>query len=107
MDLLQQIRSLAAQNKVQISAHGYDELVNDDLLVRDVLNGLASCELVREYPDYGKGPCVLVLFRQADGEPVHAVWGMPKGKSSPAVLVTAYRPDPAVWADDFKTRRKP
>ena len=107
MNLLQQIRSLAVQNEVWISAHGYDELANDGLQVRDVLSGLADCELLREYPDYGKGPCVLVLFRLADGEPVHVVWGIPKGKLSPAVLVTAYRPDPAVWAEDFKTRRKP
>jgi len=28
-----------------------------------------------------------------------------KGLSSPAVLVTAYRPDPAKWTDDFKRRK--
>lgn len=26
--------------------------------------------------------------------PNHVVWGIPIGKSSPAVIVTAYRPDP-------------
>ena len=28
------------------------------------------------------------------GEPIHVVWGIPKGHDKPVVLVTAYRPDP-------------
>ena len=106
-DLTNQIRRLVARGEVRISAHGYDELASDDLRVRDVVEGLGSCELVREYPDYGKGPCVLVLVMLDGGIPVHAVWGIPKGKESPAVLVTAYRPDPTVWEDGFRTRRAP
>ena len=36
--------------------------------------------------------------------PIHVVWGIPKGARSPAVLVTAYRPDPAKWSSDFIRR---
>ena len=32
------------------------------------------------------------------------VWGIPKDKKNPAVLITAYRPDPEKWSDDFKRR---
>jgi class 3 adenylate cyclase len=32
-------------------------------------------------------------------------WGIPRGQTAPAVLVTAYRPDPARWTDDFLRRR--
>ncbi len=38
--------------------------------------------------------------------PVHAVWGVPKGTDYPAVLVTAYRPDPGKWTEDFLGRKK-
>jgi len=48
---------------------------------------------------------VLVLQRDAHGEPIHVVWGIPKQASSPAVVVIAYRPDPAQWAENF-TRRQ-
>ena len=103
---LRQIQELVARGEARVSAHGYDELAADGLPVRDLVDGLASAELIREYPDYARGPCVLVLLRLADGTPAHAVWGIPRGKNGPAVLVTSYRPDPAIWGADFRTRRE-
>jgi hypothetical protein len=47
-----------------------------------------------------------VLQRDRDRNPIHVVWGIPKGADRPAVLVTAYRPDLARWSDDFMERRK-
>ena len=36
---------------------------------------------------------------------IHVVWGIPKGKTEPAVLITAYRPDPDLWENDFLRRK--
>ena len=58
---LEQIKILVAKGEVRISDHGYDELAADDILARDVVAGLATAELVEDYPDFPKGPCVLVL----------------------------------------------
>lgn len=99
------VRNLISRREVRISDHGYDELAADGILVREVLAGVATAQVLEDYPEYPKGPCVLVLQRDEADTPVHVVWGIPKGKSSPAVLVTAYRPDPRRWADDYQRRR--
>lgn len=100
------IRDLIRRREVRVSEHGYDELAADGILVREILAGAEEAEVIEEYPTYHRGPCVLVLQRQRGGGPVHVVWGIPKEKHAPAVLVTAYRPDPERWTDDFRRRRK-
>ena len=102
---LQEIIHLINNEEVRISAHGYDELAADKIPVRDVIASIEAAILVEDYPDYHKGRSVLVLQYDTDGNPIHVVWGIPKGKMSPAVLVTAYRPDPSRWSSDFMRRQ--
>jgi len=105
-ETLEKVLRLVSQREVLISSHGYDELADDDITVRDILAGVTAAIVVDDYPNYAKGPCVLVLQKDAKDKPIHVVWGIPKGASTPAVVVTAYRPDPHRWSDDF-IRRKP
>ena len=103
---LNQIWDLARCNDLKISDHGYDELAADNILVREIVHSLPQAELLEDYPDYFKGPCVLLFQYDGRRKPIHTVWGIPKGKTSPAVLITAYRPDPLRWSEDFRRRIK-
>ena len=100
------IRILVADGNVRISEHGYDELAADGLLAREIVVGVATAEVIEDYPNYPKGPCVLLLQRTHDGRLVHTVWGLPVRLEGPAVLITAYLPDPERWEPGFRWRRR-
>src|SRR3970040_1703269 len=99
------VYALVQQGEVRVSDHGYEEMSDEDILARDVLAGAFDGVVVEDYPIYAKGPCVLVLQKDPDQQPIHVVWGIPKGLSSPAVVVTAYRPNPDLWSEDFMRRK--
>lgn len=104
-ETLNRIQQLIQRGKILISDHGYDELASDGIYVRDVIESVADAVVIEDYPDYQKGPSVLVLQKDSEGHKIHVVWGIPRGAASPAVLVTAYRPDAERWSDDFMRRR--
>lgn len=87
--ILDQIRALVARGEVRVSLHGYEELAADQVPVRAIIDGLTSAEAIHK-----------------SNQPVHVVWGIPAGQSSPAVVVTAYRPDPTKWDETWRRRRK-
>jgi len=105
-ETFQWIVRLIRTGDVRVSNHGYDELAAEGLLARDAVASIGGATVVEDYPDYPKGPCVLVLQEDRHGQPIHVVWGIPRGNSSPAVLVTAYRPDPRRWEADFRRRKR-
>src|SRR5207244_1876575 len=102
----QRIRELVTLGEVHISDHGYDELASDGIFIRDIRAGVPDAVAVEDYPAYHKGPCVLVLQQDGQGQPIHVLWGIPQNASSPAVVVTAYRPDPDRWSEDYMRRKR-
>ena len=104
-DTFARIQALVARGAVRISDHGFDELAEDGISASDVVAGIHTALVVEDYPTATKGPSVLVLQKDALDQTVHAVWAIPKDRSEPAVLVTAYRPDPKRWSSDFMKRK--
>jgi hypothetical protein len=102
---LSKVKQLVSSGEVRISSHGYDELSEDGIFFREIAGSLEYAQVVEDYPDFAKGPCVLVLQHDAEMNPIHVVWGIPKGCERPAVLVTAYKPDPERWTGDFLRRK--
>jgi hypothetical protein len=101
---LDRLRELISQGHILISDHGYDELSEDGITAGEVIEGIHDAVVIEEYPDYMKGPCILVLQKDRGSKPIHVVWGIPRGYNKPAVLVTAYRPNTERWDENFMKR---
>jgi len=100
------ILELLEHGHIHISEHGYDELAADGISVREIMAGYLNAKVLEDYPSYPKGPCVLTMQKDKRGHPIHVVWGIPHGSIYPAVLVTAYRPDPDQWEAGSIRRKK-
>ena len=87
----ERIKELVKRHEIKVSDHGYDEIAEDDIFITDIIADVNNGIIVEDYPEYLKGPCVLVLEKDRDRRPIHVVWGIPKGASSPAVIVILIR----------------
>ena len=105
-ETLHRVRALVALGDVEVSQHGFRKLASNGILLEDLIDGVGFAVAIEDYPTAFKGPSVLALQHDSAGRAIHVVWGMRKGARSPAVIVTAYRPDPQQWSADF-VRRKP
>ena len=96
---------LVKQRRIRVSAHGYTRMIKRRILPSDIIAGALKGEVIEDYPDYHTGPAVLVLQHHPDGTELHVVWGIEKGTQEPAVVVTAYYPEPTEWSADFRSRK--
>jgi hypothetical protein len=70
---------------------------------REVKSAILNGEVVEHYPDDSPYPSFLMAVGGA--APLHVVVAREAG-SQTVIVITAYRPDPKLWSDDFRWRRK-
>jgi hypothetical protein len=104
-ETLRRVQALVLRENVRVSDHGFDELRKDGILPSEAIASILTATAIEDYPDRARGPSVLTLQRDATGRPIHVVWAIPAEEVGPAVLVTAYRPDAALWDEEFETRK--
>ena len=98
-------QALYDAGEVIMSDHAFDKARRRGIIGSDIIDSVAHGIVVEDYPDYYAGPAVLVLQSDRNEGPLHAVWGLKKGTTTPAVVITAYRPDPAEWDATFRKRK--
>lgn len=87
--------------ELRFTGHAVTEMAADQISVDDVRTVVSAGTVIREYPEDRPLPSRLMLG-WCEGRPVHVVCA---GEApSTIVVITTYRPDPAVWDATF-TRR--
>lgn len=73
--------------------------------VDELLEALASGEIIEHYPDDQPYPSCLILGRALSGRPLHVVCA-PVLEETLLVVITTYEPDPDRWEEDLKKRKR-
>jgi len=90
---------------LRFTGHALRRMFERELGRDEVVAVVRQGEVIIRYPDDRPFPSQLLLGF-VDDCPVHLVVARDPD-SGVCFVVTAYRPDPAVWMPDFRTRRSP
>jgi hypothetical protein len=99
------IQQKVTNRQYRLTAHAEQEREAESITIREIEQALLSqrCEIVENYPDDPRGASCLVLGFTEQGLPIHTVCGI--SLPDMLILITVYRPDPALWID-WKIRRE-
>ena len=74
-------------------------------MLEELLEALASGEIIEDYPDDQPYPSYLIFGRALSGRPLHIVCA-PVLDETLLIVITTYQPDPDRWEADFKERKR-
>jgi hypothetical protein len=92
------------KNRLRISDNADEEAESDHLTFDEIYFSVFHGEIIEDYPADKPYPSCLVNGETFSGDPVHSVWAYNE-ENHWAVLITVYRPDPALWVN-WRERRK-
>lgn len=96
-------QQLCAESKILWTQHCLQRMQERDISRADVKNGIATGEIIEDYPDDFPNPSCLIFGYNVNGRILHIVAGC---DNINIYIITAYYPDTKKFEDDLKTRRK-
>lgn len=90
-------------NKSILADMQWKECSKNESPRNDVVEVIATGEIIAEYPDDRPFPSYLMLgFKNL--RPLHVVFAVDED-SQTCHIITVYSPDSSLWSEDFKIRR--
>ena len=96
-------QKLCSESKILWTQHCLQRMQERDISRADVKNGIATGEIIEDYPDDFPHPSCLIFGYTINDKIIHVVAGS-DGKY--IYIITAYFPNTIKFENDFKTRRK-
>jgi hypothetical protein len=91
-------------NKIVFSAHAVNQMFKRGLSRDSIITVIEQGQVIAEYPEDRPYPSKLMIGFLGN-LPIHVVIAVEESQRL-CVVVTVYVPDPDLWTDGFKSRRK-
>ncbi len=102
--LLARIQAQAAAEILRITAHARDEMRDEAILLDEVLEAIATGQILENYPAHRRGACCLLAGQTTGGRPLHIVC---TSAQPVLVIITVYEPQPPKWLTPIQRRLQP
>ena len=96
------LRKMNRPEKIALTKHARERLVERAITIDDIVNGIDTGEVIKQYEDDKPLPSCLVLGLSVNNKYIHVVVS---NDEEYVYIITAYYPDPQLWSEDFKTRK--
>ena len=96
------LRKMNRPEKIALTKHARERLAERKITIDDIVNGINTGEVIKQYEDDKPIPSCLVLGLSVNNKYIHIVVS---NDEEYIYIITAYYPDPQLWSDDFKTRK--
>lgn len=101
--IIEQIQKLNQPEKIAVTEHARLRLHERNICMDDIINGINTGEIIKQYPDDKPLPSCLILGFSVKSQYIHIVVSC---DAEFIYLITAYFPNSDVWEKDFKTRKE-
>lgn len=102
MITIEQLKVLCKPENIVVTEHARTRLHERDISIDDIVNGINTGEIIKQYPEDKPLASCLILGFSVQLEHIHVVVSC---DIDFIYLITAYFPDPDMWKIDFKTRK--
>ena len=99
---IEDFRQINQLEKIAITKHAKERLIERKIYVSDILKCISEGEIIMQYEDDKPLPSCLILGKSETNKEMHIVVSTDRKF---IYLITAYFPDPQKWEKDFKTRK--
>jgi hypothetical protein len=99
--ILTRIRAQAAVESIRITQHAQQEMVEENIILDEVLEAIATGEILEDYPEHRRGACCLLYGFTRNDRPLHIVCTTARPV---LIIITAYEPKLPKWVTPTQRR---
>ena len=100
--VLERIRAQADMENIRITQHAHQEMIEESITFDEVLEAIATGQIVENYPEHRRGACCLLNGLTHDSRPLHIVCTTARPV---LIIITVYEPKPPKWITPTQRRQ--
>ena len=100
--VLKRIRAQSDVENIRVTQHAQQEMAEENIMLDEVLEAIATGQILENYPEHRRGACCLLNGLTQDGCPLHIVCTTARPI---LIIITVYEPKPPKWITPTQRRR--